>query len=87
MCTEFSSPGDVMLVGEHFYLRPSWSCQGCGEPWPCARARADLMAQYRPERISLAIYLGAVLADALHDGLGTSCPEALYHRMLGWIRP
>jgi hypothetical protein len=74
-----------MLMGEHFYRRPSWSCQGCGEPWPCARARDDLIAQYRPERISLAMYLGALLADAVHDGLGP-CPDDVYARLLGWVR-
>lgn len=68
----------------HTYARPSWDCAGCGEPWPCAPARADLSEDYRPERIGLAVYLGMLLVEALADQHGQA-PGDLYQRMLGWI--
>jgi hypothetical protein len=34
----------------HRYERPGWLCIECGDPWPCQRARAAIVAEYGPGR-------------------------------------
>ncbi|WP_328459850.1 hypothetical protein OHA21_28220 [Actinoplanes sp. NBC_00393] len=78
----------LQLRTEHRYARPSWDCRRCGRPWPCARARADLVEQFDPAEIALTAYLSAVLFEALNDHVVRSVPvpSDLHDRILGWIR-
>ncbi|WP_196418072.1 hypothetical protein [Actinoplanes aureus] len=73
---------------EHRYVRPSWNCLRCGDPWPCARARADLVEQFDPADIPLTAYLSAALFEALNDHVVRSLPvpSDLHDRILGWVR-
>ncbi|BFU47461.1 hypothetical protein KRMM14A1004_56980 [Krasilnikovia sp. MM14-A1004] len=71
----------------HLPARPGWSCEDCGQPWPCGSKRVALSAEYHGERVSLLIYLAFHLADAIDD---FSQPDRgpvqdLYARFLGWI--
>lgn len=71
---------------EHVGERPYWDCRACGEPWPCATAKAELTDQYRNFPHGLAVYLGSCLLEAIDDwaaGSGGPPPD-LYERFLGW---
>ena len=78
-----------MLVArtEHVYARPSWDCAVCGQAWPCAIAKVELLEQYGRSRTALSIYLASCLHDAIDDAAahGGRCPADLYDLMLGWI--
>jgi hypothetical protein len=69
----------------HGPVLPTWSCAGCGRPWPCARRRIELRAEYDQAPVSLALYMGACLVSASHD-LGWSTAGTLHRRFLGWLR-
>jgi hypothetical protein len=72
---------------EHLYDRPSWDCRTCGDPWPCANAKASLAAEFQGFPSVLAIYLTAQMHDALIDLTvnGAAAPSDLYERFLAWI--
>jgi len=70
----------------HMPVRPSWSCQECGRPWPCPTKKSDLAAEYRGARSALRIYLALFLVDAIDDfgqQHGGAVPD-LHARFLRW---
>jgi hypothetical protein len=69
----------------HIPTRPSWNCTGCGQPWPCATRRDQLMAEYSRSRVSLSLYLSSCLVEATRDLPGDDAGP-LYLRFLGWLR-
>lgn len=74
---------------EHLPMRPLWLCRACGQPWPCARARLALVAEYRDDPVSLFLHLAGLLRDAIDDAhkLNPSSAGAvrdLFERFLGW---
>lgn len=76
---------------EHLPLRPLWLCRTCGQPWPCGRAKLDLLAEYQCSRVSLCLYLASLLCDAIGDlhrlnPSMTGSTAGLYDRFLGWPR-
>lgn len=73
---------------EHLHDRPHWDCRVCKDPWPCARARADLMAEFRTFPSVLMIYMMSQLYDAIADLTrpGEPTPPDLYRRFLSWAR-
>jgi hypothetical protein len=73
---------------EHLYRRPSWQCQVCGQPWPCAGARGRMLDEFRMFPTVLAIYLASQLYDALGDiqSRGQPVPPDLYERFVAWAR-
>jgi hypothetical protein len=72
---------------EHLSDRPNWDCRECGEPWPCANAKAGLAAEFAGFPSVLAIYMSGQMNDALQDltAHGESAPRDLYDRFLAWI--
>jgi hypothetical protein len=72
----------------HQPIRPHWRCRGCGAPYPCGAARLALLAEYRGDRVALAIYLAVVMHDAMDDiwRVGHRPDVArLHERFLGWL--
>ncbi|MEH0846176.1 hypothetical protein V6U81_27735 [Micromonospora sp. CPCC 205711] len=69
----------------HGPVMPTWSCGGCGLPWPCPIRRRELRAEYTDAPVSLALYLGAYLVQATEDMPWTPA-GVLYRRFLGWVR-
>jgi hypothetical protein len=52
---------------DHIPQQPSWNCGTCGNEWPCAYARADLIAESIAGRTSVLVYVKMCLADAVAD--------------------
>ena len=71
-----------MHVGE----RPGWACGACGTPWPCAGAKADLLAEHSAHPSVLTVYLSGQLDEAFRDltANGAPPPGDLYERFLAW---
>jgi len=73
---------------EHDAGRPSWDCRVCGQPWPCANAKVDLVEEYEQSRTMLILFMAACLAEAIDDlSAGGASPADLYDRFLNWVRP
>lgn len=72
---------------EHIAARPSWDCAACGQTWPCANAKVDLLQEFRDHTTALAVYLAGCMHDAACDltAHGEPTPADLYSRFLGWI--
>ncbi|SCL29268.1 hypothetical protein GA0070616_3853 [Micromonospora nigra] len=75
--------------GPHVPLRPLWLCRVCARPWPCGRAKLDLLAEYDGNRIGLFLHLAGCLhaaIDELHrcDPVVTGSAATMYDRFLGW---
>ncbi|WP_353505510.1 hypothetical protein [Verrucosispora sp. ts21] len=84
---EAGRPGPDSLG--HLPLRPLWLCRTCGQPWPCGRAKLDLLASYRDSSLSLFIYLAGLLHEAIDDlhrldPRSTGDVRDLFDRFLGW---
>jgi hypothetical protein len=71
----------------HLPARPEWTCQDCGQPWPCVTKKTALIAEHRGGQTSLMIHLAFYLVDAIDDfGRPDRGPVPnLYLRFLGWI--
>ena len=67
----------------HVPRRPTWSCQGCGQPWPCATYRAAALAEEHDGRHRLTARLGEYLADAKWDLRDVPLAE-LEARFVSW---
>lgn len=70
-------------------MRPLWLCRACGQPWPCGRAKLDLLTGYRNSPLSLFIYLAGLLHEAIDDlhrldPRTTGDVRDLFDRFLGW---
>jgi hypothetical protein len=70
-------------MSQHLPARPSWTCTGCGKPWPCLPARDELLVEYVDVPIALALYLTSCFLEAMAHQPGTSAE--LYRRFLGWL--
>ncbi|WP_433308236.1 hypothetical protein ACQP0U_17260 [Micromonospora sp. CA-269861] len=69
----------------HGPVMPIWSCGGCGLPWPCLTRKRELRAEYADAPVSLALYLGSYLVQAIEDMPWT--PAGVLHcRFVGWTR-
>lgn len=73
----------------HVPLRPIWLCRACGLPWPCGRAKLDLLAEYHDSMVSLFLYLASQFHDAIDDlhkvNAGVCGSVAgLFDRFLSW---
>ncbi|WFE38323.1 hypothetical protein [Micromonospora sp. WMMD998] len=69
---------------EHVPVTPDWTCGSCGDDWPCATKRQDLLIEYQVDRASLSVYLGSCLAAATQD-LRSAPVTALQDRFIGWV--
>lgn len=69
---------------EHLPVQPSWICAHDGDPWPCERARKQLLAE-TASPTELAITMWAYLDDYVADH--AKAVEGAFVRFLGWTRP
>jgi hypothetical protein len=76
----------LALVSAHTPLSPSWTCRGCGDPWPCATRRQQLLAEFYTSQQNLGLLMGSFFAAAIKDRPRWS-DEGIYQRMFAWIRP
>ncbi|MFV2009913.1 MULTISPECIES: hypothetical protein [unclassified Micromonospora] len=67
--------------GGHVAVRPSWSCAGCGELWPCLVARVELAGVFGP--VALATYMVERMTEAAFDLPDVTAAE-LFDRFLVW---
>jgi hypothetical protein len=76
----------LVTANEHLHDRPSWDCRLCRQPWPCAKAKADLLTEFQAFPSVLTIYLSSQMYDALTDMTadGQPVPFNLYERFLSW---
>ena len=73
--------------GEHLPERPSWDCRKCGQTWPCANAKADLLCEYLVSPTALLVYLASRKWEAFHDFSASGVvPTDLDGRFVGWVR-
>ncbi|OKI64319.1 hypothetical protein [Micromonospora sp. CB01531] len=81
--------GSVAASSGHLPLRPLWLCRACGQPWPCGRAKLDLLGSYQGSRLNLLVYLAGLLHEAIDDlyrlnpSTGGDVRD-LFDRFLGW---
>jgi hypothetical protein len=66
----------------HVWERPSWKCQGCGEPWPCQDRRTRFLADHAKNRRRLRTMLATWMPKAVQD-LGLTTEQAQV-RFIGW---
>lgn len=73
----------------HLGKRPSWDCLACGQPWPCAQAKDELLHEFRRYPSSLTVYMSSYMCEALDDltAHGEAPPPDLFERFLSWVRP
>jgi hypothetical protein len=73
---------------EHLRGCPGWDCRACAAPWPCADARAGLLAEFRAFPSGLAVYMAAQMQEALYElaSNGGPLPPDFYERFLAWVR-
>ncbi|MEU5938471.1 hypothetical protein ABZ807_04660 [Micromonospora sp. NPDC047548] len=69
---------------EHVPMTPAWTCDSCGEEWPCPTKRTRLLREYAVDRASLSVYLGSCLAVATTD-LYALPVTSLQDRFIGWV--
>ena len=69
---------------EHNPQQPSWNCGTCGNEWPCASARADMIAESIVGRTPVLVYLTICLADAVADLSTRGLPPDMHGRFVGW---
>ncbi len=68
----------------HIPARPTWSCTGCREPWPCAAKRDQLLAEHGDSPAELRTMMALRVADAAED-LRQLGADQLWARFLGWL--
>ena len=62
--------------------RPGWRCQACAADWPCAAAKAELLAA--PSRVRVALDLAREFGEAIL--VEPDVPVSIhYQRFLGWL--
>ncbi len=71
----------------HSGERPTWDCESCGQPWPCANAKEQLLQEFHGYPSVLAVYMSAQMCEAVLDltAHGAEPPADLYERFLSWI--
>jgi hypothetical protein len=74
-------------VEEHPPVRPEWDCGKCGQTWPCAVAKSNLLDEYADCRTQLMLYLALQKWDAFDDyaTLYGKIPADLDERFTGWV--
>ena len=72
---------------EHLPERPSWDCGKCGQTWPCANAKINMLSEYLNNRSSLLQYLALRQWEAFDDFAASGAiPTDMRDRFLGWVR-
>ncbi|WP_307804068.1 hypothetical protein [Micromonospora echinofusca] len=86
-------PRDRLLgwLRQHQPVRPLWLCRACAAAWPCPAARLSLRIEYADNQVGLAMYLCALMHDAITDRARVQPthrddPQEIFTRFLAWTR-
>jgi hypothetical protein len=60
------------------------------DPWPCRRARADLLADHADDLVFLAVFMATTMSEAVHDLYAlnpdaTPTPAEIWDRFMQWL--
>lgn len=69
---------------QHEARRPAWTCEDCGEAWPCESARDRLRAE-TGGGTRLAVLMWSYLESFFRDIMDSS--TGAFERFVGWTRP
>lgn len=69
----------------HRYLRPSWTCGTCHEPWPCAERKIKFLQDYEGRNHDLRALLALFFIEATEDLTDTI--EEIHARFVSWAIP
>lgn len=75
-----------MIELPHVAARPGWTCQSCGQDWPCAPVRKEMVEEFTVDgttRTNLMTFLAYQMALA-SDDLPVGAAGNIYDRFLGW---
>ncbi|MFG1602427.1 hypothetical protein [Actinoplanes sp. NPDC049265] len=74
---------------EHLWIRPSWDCRTCQQPWPCPTAREAMLDEFQQFPSVLIVYMHSQMTAAFLDmtASGQSPPADLFERFLYWATP
>jgi hypothetical protein len=68
----------------HNPVRPSWTCSGCADPWPCHNRRLELLAQFDGALTVLALNMYVQFLVAADDMPDAPCGP-IVNRFTGWL--
>jgi hypothetical protein len=68
----------------HLPARPAWTCVVCGDDYPCATRRAQLLADFDGAAVQLAVFMSLEYLQAATD-LSTVAAQVLHARFF-WYR-
>ncbi|MEU4163438.1 hypothetical protein [Actinoplanes sp. NPDC026670] len=73
--------------GDHVPERPSWDCGKCGQTWPCANAKSDLLCEHFTTPSGALVRLALHMWEAFDDFAARGqIPPDLRERFIGWVR-
>ena len=74
-------------MSDHQPVRPKWTCDSCGFPWPCAPAKVELSEDFARFPTSFAAYMAQFYALAFADHAAdlNGAPPDLWTRFMGWL--
>lgn len=73
-----------MSQPQHQPKRPEWTCEDCGQVWPCAPARSRLRSE-TGGGVALAMLMWGYFEDFFSDIMNRS--DGAFERFIGWTRP
>jgi hypothetical protein len=75
---------EMVPADKHRLVRPTWTCEVDGKPWPCTVKRHALLVEYRDEPTMLTIHFAGYLDLACRD-LAHITAGAVWQQLVGWI--
>ena len=72
------------MTAFHLPTRPAWTCVVCGDDYPCATRRAQLLADFDGAFVQLAVFMSLDYLEATTD-LSTVAAQVLHARFF-WYR-
>lgn len=52
------------VIRYHLPSRPAWTCQVCGDPYPCQTRRVQLLDEFRGASVQLAVFMSIDFMEA-----------------------
>jgi hypothetical protein len=72
------------VIAYHLPDRPAWTCVLCGDDYPCAIRRAQLLEDFRTAPVPFALFMSVDFMNATADLPGVP-PDELHARFF-WFR-
>jgi hypothetical protein len=76
--------GHNELLSDHLTARPVWTCVVCGDDYPCATRRAQLLEEFRGASVQFATFMSIDFLDAVADP--PDVPPGELHARFFWFR-